>query len=226
MPSYILAIDQGTTSTRSILFRTDLSVAAVAAAGIPAAFPGLGLGRARAGRSVAHDRRHDQGALAKASATAARHRRHRHHQSARNHARLGPEDAARPSTRRSSGRTGAPPISARRSKAAGHEAVFARKTGLLLDPYFSGTKIAWLLDNVEGARQKAEAGELAFGTVDSFPPLAADRRQGPCDGCHQCIAHASVRYPSRRNGTMNCAGSCACRNRCCPRCAILPAISA
>jgi glycerol kinase len=42
------------------------------------------------------------------------------------------------------------------------------KTGLLIDPYFSGTKVAWLLDNVEGARQKAEAGELAFGTVDSW----------------------------------------------------------
>ncbi|MEM7722470.1 MAG: glycerol kinase GlpK [Pseudomonadota bacterium] len=53
-------------------------------------------------------------------------------------------------------------------KAAGHEATVQRKTGLLLDPYFSGTKLAWLLDNVEGARAKAEAGELAFGTVDSF----------------------------------------------------------
>ncbi len=45
---------------------------------------------------------------------------------------------------------------------------FRLKTGLLIDPYFSGTKIAWILDNVEGARQKAEAGELAFGTVDSW----------------------------------------------------------
>lgn len=42
------------------------------------------------------------------------------------------------------------------------------RTGLLLDPYFSATKIAWILDNVDGAREKAEAGELAFGTVDSF----------------------------------------------------------
>ncbi len=53
-------------------------------------------------------------------------------------------------------------------KDAGHEAEFARKTGLLLDPYFSGTKINWLLDNVEGARKRAENGELAFGTVDTF----------------------------------------------------------
>ena len=44
----------------------------------------------------------------------------------------------------------------------------ARKTGLLLDPYFSATKIAWLLDHVDGARAAAEQGRLAFGTVDSF----------------------------------------------------------
>ncbi len=53
-------------------------------------------------------------------------------------------------------------------KDAGHEPVFTAKTGLLLDPYFSGTKIAWLLDNVEGAREAANAGKLAFGTVDCF----------------------------------------------------------
>jgi glycerol kinase len=53
-------------------------------------------------------------------------------------------------------------------KAAGLEATFAAKTGLLLDPYFSGTKLAWLLENVKTARDKAERGELAFGTIDSF----------------------------------------------------------
>jgi glycerol kinase len=51
---------------------------------------------------------------------------------------------------------------------AGHGALIAERTGLLLDPYFSATKIAWLLDNVDGARAAAEAGSLAFGTVDSF----------------------------------------------------------
>jgi glycerol kinase len=55
-----------------------------------------------------------------------------------------------------------------RLKAEGHEAEFRRKTGLMLDPYFSGTKIRWLLDEVPGARQRAERGELAFGTVDSW----------------------------------------------------------
>ena len=50
----------------------------------------------------------------------------------------------------------------------GHEDQVRSKTGLLLDPYFSATKLAWLLDNVPGARQRAEAGELAFGTIDSW----------------------------------------------------------
>src|SRR5271169_1857300 len=53
-------------------------------------------------------------------------------------------------------------------KDAGHEALVAAKTGLLLDPYFSGAKLAWLLTNVPGAADKAARGELAFGTVDSY----------------------------------------------------------
>ncbi len=53
-------------------------------------------------------------------------------------------------------------------KDAGYEPTFRKKTGLLLDPYFSGTKIRWMLDNVEGAREKADAGRLRFGTIDSW----------------------------------------------------------
>jgi glycerol kinase len=53
-------------------------------------------------------------------------------------------------------------------KAAGHETRVREKTGLVLDPYFSATKIRWLLDHVKGAREKAEAGEAAFGTIDTF----------------------------------------------------------
>jgi glycerol kinase len=53
-------------------------------------------------------------------------------------------------------------------RAAGHQLLTKERTGLVLDPYFSGTKVAWILDNVAGARKRAEAGELAFGTVDSF----------------------------------------------------------
>jgi len=53
-------------------------------------------------------------------------------------------------------------------KKAGHEPMISKKTGLLLDPYFTATKLAWILDNVPGARKRAEKGELAFGTVDSY----------------------------------------------------------
>jgi len=53
-------------------------------------------------------------------------------------------------------------------RAAGHEPALQARTGLLLDPYFSATKIAWLLDHVPGLRARAERGELAFGSVDSW----------------------------------------------------------
>ncbi|MEM1503399.1 glycerol kinase GlpK [Domibacillus sp. 8LH] len=53
-------------------------------------------------------------------------------------------------------------------KAKGHEQTFRDKTGLLVDPYFSGTKVKWLLDHVEGARERAERGELLFGTIDTW----------------------------------------------------------
>ena len=54
-------------------------------------------------------------------------------------------------------------------KNAGHEEMVTAKTGLLLDPYFTSTKLAWILNRVDGARDRAAAGELCFGTVDSFP---------------------------------------------------------
>ena len=53
-------------------------------------------------------------------------------------------------------------------KASGHEPLFSGKTGLVLDAYFSGTKLRWILDNVAGARARSEAGQLAFGTIDSW----------------------------------------------------------
>jgi glycerol kinase len=55
-----------------------------------------------------------------------------------------------------------------RLRAGGHEPAVSQRTGLLLDPYFSATKIAWLLDHVDGARDAADAGRLAFGTIDTF----------------------------------------------------------
>ena len=53
-------------------------------------------------------------------------------------------------------------------KNGGHETTVTEKTGLLLDPYFTATKLGWILDKVEGARDRAAAGELCFGTIDSF----------------------------------------------------------
>ena len=55
-----------------------------------------------------------------------------------------------------------------RLRVEGHEEMIQSKTGLLLDPYFSATKLGWILENVEGAREKAENGELAVGTIDSW----------------------------------------------------------
>lgn len=55
-----------------------------------------------------------------------------------------------------------------RIKQQGYEQTFRDKTGLLLDPYFAGTKVKWILDNVEGAREKAENGDLLFGTIDTW----------------------------------------------------------
>ncbi|WP_152396269.1 glycerol kinase GlpK [Paenibacillus guangzhouensis] len=53
-------------------------------------------------------------------------------------------------------------------KAEGHEAEFRAKTGLLIDPYFSGTKVKWILDHIEGTRERAEQGDLCFGTIDTW----------------------------------------------------------
>ena len=55
-------------------------------------------------------------------------------------------------------------ISVSETEVEGHESLISAKTGLLLDPYFSGTKLAWILDHVDGARARAERGELLFGT--------------------------------------------------------------
>jgi hypothetical protein len=101
-------------------------------------------------------------------AQGAGHRGHRHHQPARDHPPLGPRDRPRRSQRH---RLAGPPhrrLDAPSCATTATSRWCAQKTGLMLDPYFSATKLAWLLDNVDGARDRAEAGELAFGTVDSW----------------------------------------------------------
>jgi glycerol kinase len=167
MPRYILAIDQGTTSSRAIVFDKALTPKASGQKEFRQYFPASGW--------VEHDPEEiwrsvvstAKAALAKAKVKA-------------------PDIAAIGITNQRETvvvwdrKTGKPIHKAivwqdrrtsdtcARMKAAGLEATFTAKTGLLLDPYFSGTKLAWLLDNVKGARERASRGELAFGTIDSF----------------------------------------------------------
>jgi glycerol kinase len=163
----VLALDQGTTSSRSLLFDASGRVIALAQREFAQHFPQPGW--------VEHDARE---ILASQLATMAEVLRE---------SRVSPRDIAavgitnqRETTvlwDRATGEPVAPAIvwQDRRTaaacealRAAGHEPEVTRRTGLLLDPYFSGTKLAWLLDHVPGARARAERGELAFGTVDSW----------------------------------------------------------
>jgi glycerol kinase len=167
MPQFILALDQGTTSSRSILFDAAGTPVATAQREFTQHFPRSGW--------VEHDAE-EIWATQAATITEVLVR-----------ARATPADVAaigitnqRETTvlwDRSTGRPLAPAIvwqdrrtadQCRQLQAEGLEPEVARRTGLLLDPYFSGTKLAWLLDHVPGARARAEAGELAFGTIDSW----------------------------------------------------------
>jgi len=167
MPQFILALDQGTTSSRSILFDAAGTPVATAQREFTQHFPRSGW--------VEHDAEEIWTTQA-ATITEVLVR-----------ARATPADVAaigianqRETTvlwDRSTGRPLAPAIvwqdrrtadQCQQLKAEGLEPEVARRTGLLLDPYFSGTKLAWLLDHVPGARQRAESGELAFGTIDSW----------------------------------------------------------
>jgi glycerol kinase len=167
MTRFVLALDQGTTSSRSILFDHAGSIVATAQREFTQHFPRSGW--------VEHDAEEIWATQAATIAEVL----------ARAHA--GIEDIAavgitnqRETTvlwDRSTGRPVAPAIVwqdrrtadlCARLKAEGHEPGITRRTGLLLDPYFSGTKLAWLLDSDPALRRRAERGELAFGTIDSW----------------------------------------------------------
>ena len=161
----VLAIDQGTTGTTVLVVDAARTVRGRGYREFAQIYPAPGW--------VEHDPEEIwasvHGALADALAgvDVAPDRRHRHHQPARDHGAVGPSDG-RPvdnaivwQDRRTA------PLCAQ-LKAAGTSRRVRQRTGLVLDPYFSATKIGWLLDNVAGLRARAEAGELAFGTVDSF----------------------------------------------------------
>ena len=165
--SHVLAIDQGTTSSRAILFDKAMRVTAVAQEEFPQHFPASGWVE------------HDPSDLWSSVAATTRAVIEKARIDARKIAAIGITNQ-RETTLVWDRKTGEPIHRAivwqdrrtsemcQRLKAKGHEKMIAERTGLLLDPYFSGTKLAWLLDNVEGARARAEAGGLLFGTVDCF----------------------------------------------------------
>ena len=167
MPGYILAIDQGTTSSRAILFAQDMSVAGIAQREFNQHFPKSGWVE------------HDPEEIWQTVVETCREVLEKTGVAAHAVAGIGITNQ-RETTVIWNRKTGKPIYNAivwqdRRTsdfcaalKSDGLEPDFTNKTGLLLDPYFSGTKIRWLLDNVDGAWVKAERGELAFGTIDTF----------------------------------------------------------
>ena len=165
--SHVLAIDQGTTSSRAIVFRADTSIAAAAQQEFPQHFPASGW--------VEHE---PEDIWTSTLATC---------REALNKAGLAAKDIAgigitnqRETTvvwDRATGKAIHRAIVWQDRRTAdicaklkddGHEPLISAKTGLILDPYFSGTKVAWILDKVPGARTRAERGELLFGTVDCW----------------------------------------------------------
>lgn len=166
MTDLILVIDEGTTSTRAIVYDRDFREVALAQEELALAYPADGWveqdGEAiwRQTLAVCRQAIEAVGGAARIAAIGLTNQRE-----------------TTLVWDRSNGRPVAPAIvwQDRRTspacealKAEGHEVEVQAETGLLLDPYFSGTKIGWVLSNVPGARARAEAGELAFGTVDSF----------------------------------------------------------
>jgi len=167
MTKPILVIDQGTTSSRAILFSPRLEIIATAQREFPQHFPGSGW--------VEHDPEDLWSSVLEVTREVL--------------AKTGTAPGAVSTIGLTNQRetvvvwdraTGQPIHNAivwqdrrtadlcDRLRAEGHEPEIAQRSGLLIDPYFSATKIAWILDNVPGARARAEAGELACGTVDSF----------------------------------------------------------
>ncbi len=167
MTSYVLAIDQGTTSTRSILFRADTSIATFAQREFPQHFPADG------------EVEHEPEDLWTTTLETCRSAMREVNAGARDIAAIGIANQ-RETTLLWHRATGRPVHRAivwqdRRTaglcthlKNNGHELRFTAKTGLLLDPYFSGTKLAWLLRNSGDIGDPAARGELAFGTVDTY----------------------------------------------------------
>jgi len=164
---YVLALDQGTTSSRAILFGHDGNIVGVAQHEFKQHYPGIGWVE------------HDPFDILTSQLTSAVEVLGKAQVRPRDVVALGITNQRETTVvwDRESGkpiynaivwqdRRGAPLCDKLRSEGA--EDTIREKTGLLIDPYFSGTKIAWILDNVEGARAQAEQGKLAFGTIDTW----------------------------------------------------------
>ena len=169
MPDAVLAIDQGTTGSTALVLDRDGRVLGRATEEFTQFYPQPGW--------VEHDPEEIWRVSLEVIGRGTRRRLHwptgepachRHHQPARNHRRLGPQDGRSHYTGRSSGRAGRPPTSARKIRDNGLEPMITERTGLVVDPYFSGSKVKWILDHYPEARPRAEAGELVFGTIDTW----------------------------------------------------------
>src|SRR4051812_39046593 len=167
MSRFILALDQGTTSSRAIVFRRDGAIVSVAQQEFEQIFPAPG------------EVEHDPEAIWSSQLTVARDALARAGLSAADITAIGVTNQ-RETTIVWDRATGQPVANAivwqsrvsapicEALKGAGLEATFRAKTGLVLDPYFSGTKLKHMLDTIPGLRARAERGDVLFGTVDSF----------------------------------------------------------
>jgi glycerol kinase len=166
-PGCVLALDQGTTSSRAMAFASDLSIKGLAQREFAQHYPASGWVE------------HDPDEIWRTTVETARQAIAASGIAASDIAAVGITNqretcllwdrrTSRPIHRAIVWQDRRTADLCRRLKDEGHQPMVTARTGLLLDPYFSATKIAWLLDHVEGARQLAEAGHLAFGTVDSF----------------------------------------------------------
>jgi glycerol kinase len=167
MSSYVLALDQGTTSCRSILFDRAGRIVAVAQREFTQHFPQSGWVEHDANEIWREQSATIREALAKAGTTP-RHLAAIGITNQRETTVLWDKHTGEPVTRAIVWQDRRTADACAALKAAGHEPEVTQRTGLVLDPYFSGTKLAWMLDHVPGARERAERGELAFGTIDSW----------------------------------------------------------
>jgi glycerol kinase len=165
--SHILAIDQGTTSSRAMVFRADMSVASVAQQEFPQHFPASGWVE------------HEPDDIWNSTLATCREAIDKADLKAIGIAAIGITNQRETTVvwDRKTGRAVHRAIVWQDRRTAdicaklkddGHEPAITARTGLIIDPYFSGTKIAWILDHVPGARERGERGELLFGTVDCY----------------------------------------------------------